>query len=69
MAPIFAKVTEPNGVAHWINVNHVRELIVKTGKFGTPTLTQVNIDNHYVAKVFQVTEAPEDILAQIRADV
>ena len=62
---MFAKVTETNGVVHWINLHHVRELTVKTGKHGAPTLTEVSIDNQLVAKVFRVTETPEQILAQV----
>lgn len=62
---MFAKVTETNGVVHWINLNHVRELIVKSGKHGQPTTTEVSIDNQFVAKVFRVTETPEQILRQV----
>lgn len=64
--PVFAKVTETNGVVHWINLNHIRELIVKDGKHCQPTLTEVSIDNQFVAKVFRVKETPEAILAQVR---
>ena len=63
---IFARVTEEhNGVVHWINLNHVRELIVKEGKHGQPTTTEVSIDNQFVAKTFRVTETPEQILSQV----
>jgi hypothetical protein len=63
---MFARVTEElNGVVHWINLNHVRELVVKEGKRGQPTTTEVNIDNQFVAKTFRVTETPEQILSQI----
>lgn len=58
---MFARVTETNGVVHWVNLNHVRELVVKVGKGDTPTLTEVHIDNNVVAKVFRVTETPETI--------
>ncbi|MEC8533063.1 MAG: hypothetical protein VXZ00_03595 [Pseudomonadota bacterium] len=63
---MFAKVTETNGVVHWINLNHVRELIVMDGNQGQPTLTEVSIDNQFVAKVFRVRETPEMILTQAR---
>ena len=62
---IFARVTETNGVVHWINLNHVRELIVKPGKHGQPTTTEIHIDNQFVAKIFRVTETPEQILSQV----
>ncbi len=62
---MFARVTETNGVVHWVNLNHVRELIVKVGKLGQPTLTEIHIDNNFVAKVFRVSETPEAILAQV----
>jgi len=62
---MFAKVTETNGVVHWINLNHVRELVVKDGKHGEPTTTEVKIDNNWVEKSVRVTETPEDILAQV----
>ena len=62
---MFARVTETNGVVHWINLNHVRELIVKPGKHGVPTTTEISIDNQFIARVFRVTETPEQILAQI----
>ena len=63
---MFAKVTETNGVVHWINLNHVRELIVKDGRHGEPTTTEVKIDNNWVEKAFRVVETPEQILAQTR---
>ena len=63
---MFARVTETNGVVHWVNLNHVRELVVKVGKYAEPTLTEVHIDNNFVARVFRVTETPETILAQVR---
>lgn len=62
---MFSKVTETNGVVHWINLKHVRELVVKDGKHGQPSLTEVHIDNNFVAKVFRVTETPEAIMAQV----
>jgi hypothetical protein len=62
---MFAKVTETNGVVHWVNLNHVRELVVKVGKHSEPTLTEVHIDNNFVAKVFRVTETPETILERV----
>ena len=62
---MFARVTETNGVVHWVNLNHVRELIVKVGKLGQPTLTEIHIDNNFVAKVFRVSQTPEAILAQV----
>ena len=52
-------------MVHWVNLNHVRELIVKVGKLGQPTLTEIHIDNNFVAKVFRVSETPEAILAQV----
>ncbi|WP_428149145.1 hypothetical protein [Brevundimonas sp.] len=64
MVAPFAKVTETNGRVHWVNLTHVRELIVKPAKGDRPVLTEINIDNNAVASVFTVVETPEQILAQ-----
>ena len=61
---MFAKVTETNGTVHWVNLSHVRELVVKVGRGGQPQLTEIHIDNNLVARVFRVVETPELILAQ-----
>ena len=61
---MFAKVTETNGTVHWVNLTHVRELVIRPGKPGVPTLTEIRIDNNWVERTFQVVETPEAILFQ-----
>jgi len=63
--PVFARVTEQNGRVHWINLTHVRQLVVKEGRNGLLTVTDVHIDSSWVERIVTVTEAPEAILSQV----
>jgi hypothetical protein len=61
---MFARVTQQNGQVQWINLDHVRQIVVKEGRHGSATLTAIHIDNSWVERVVTVVETPEAILSQ-----
>jgi hypothetical protein len=62
----FARVTELNGTVQWINLHHVRHLVVKKPMQGHSTVTAVLIGNSWVERQVLVTETPEEILASVQ---
>ena len=67
--PTFVRVTEIGGGVQWINLDHVRQLIVKkpVNELGAAR-TAILIDNNWVERRVEVSETPEEILAQVRAE-
>jgi hypothetical protein len=47
---MFARVTEHYGKVHWINLAYVRSLTVIPAKGGQPQLTDIQLDNSWVAE-------------------
>jgi hypothetical protein len=65
--PTFVRVTELDGGIHWINLDHVRQLVVKKPVKGMgKARTAVMIDNQWAERRIDVLETPEEILAQTR---
>lgn len=62
----FIRATEPKGKVHWVNLDHVREFSIETGKDGRPDLTNIHIDNWLVERRLTVVETPEQLLADPR---
>ena len=66
--PTFVRVTElGSGTVNWVNLDHVRQLIVKKPvKQLGPARTVVTIDSNWVERRLDVAETPEEILAQVQ---
>ena len=62
----FARVTELNGTVQWINLHHVRHLVVKKPVPKHPVVTAVLVGNYWVERQVVVSETPEQILEQVR---
>lgn len=62
----FARVTELNGVVQWVNLDHVRRIVVGKPIGENSVVTKVHIDNSFVEKLLTVTETPEQILGQAK---
>ena len=59
----FARVTELDGRVQWINLDHVRQIVVRKPMKGYPVVTAVNIGNMWAERQVTVTQTPEEILA------
>jgi len=65
---MFVRVTElGSGTVNWVNLDHVRQLIVKkpVKQLGAAR-TVVTIDSNWVERRLDVAETPEEILAQVQ---
>lgn len=61
----FARVTELNGIVQWVNLDHVRRIVVGKPAGEHAVVTKVHIDNSFVERLLTVTETPEQILASV----
>ena len=61
----FARVTEfGKGRVHWVNLEHVRQLVEHRGIPGRSVRTAIHIDSSWAQQVLDVRETPEEILSQ-----
>jgi hypothetical protein len=61
----FARVTEiETGKVHWINLDHVRQIIEQKPLKDVPVHTSIHLDSSWSEQRLDVTQTPEEILAQ-----
>lgn len=59
----FARVTEVDADrVHWVNLDHVRQLVVVKQARGPSMMTRIQIDSGWGEQSLHVTQTPEEIL-------